>query len=161
MGLMIAKTCRVCGDRVLVTRQETRGVGRPYARCTNCNAMILLGSRNEWSLKSPRSRAAYIVGQCYMSFLLPVALVVLVGFALWVFAVADPIKDAGLLLFLIGACLTGILFGLYRAVVRIQDDIGRSDRRMRNTDYRSRLKKMGLLQDAEYEARLRRMGLLK
>ena len=161
MGLMLTKTCRACGDRVLVTLQETRGVGRPYARCTNCGAAILLGSRNEWSLKSPRSRAAYIFGQCYMAVLLPVTLVVLIGLALWAFTSAHPINDTGLPLFLIGACLTGVLFGLYRAVVRIQDDIGRSDRRMRNADYRRRLGTMGLLREAEYEARLRRMGLLK
>ena len=153
MGLMVTKTCRACGHRVLVTPQETRGVGRPYARCTNCYATILLGSRNEWRLKSPRSRAAYIIGRCYVASVLPVALVVLIGYGLWVSAIAHPINDTGLMLVLIGVCVTGILVGLGRAVVRIQDDIGRSNRRMRNADYRHRLREMGLLPDAEYQAK--------
>ena len=161
MGLMVTKPCRACGDRVLVAPQETRGIGRPYVRCTNCNATILLDSRNEWGLKSPGSRAAYIIGRCYPAFLLPTAFVVLIGYGLWVSDTAHPINDTGLLMVLIGLCLTGILLGLYPAVVRIQDDIGRSDRRMRNADYRNRLREMGLFQDAEYASKLKRMGLLK
>ena len=161
MGLMVTRSCRACGDRILVTPQETRGVGRPYARCTNCYATILLGTRNEWTLKSRRSRAAYVIGRCCPALVVPVSLAVLIGFGLWVSGVLHPINDTGLLWALIGLCVTGILLGTYRAVGRIRDDIGRSARRMRNVDYRHRLKNMGLLQDAASQNQLRRIGLLR
>ena len=148
MGLMATRSCSACDDRILVAPRDTRGVGRPYARCTNCDAAILLGTRNEWDLMSPGSRGAYVVGQCYPAVVVPVALALLLGLAAWASGTVHPLNDTGLLWLLIGLAVTGILFGLYRAVVRIQDEIARSARRLRNADYRHRLRTMGLLHDA-------------
>ena len=149
MGVMIEKTCRTCGHQVYIEQDEDRGLGKPYARCTNCKSMILLGTRNEWQLQTTTQRALYVLDKCAQALLLPLLLVALVGLAFWISTVNFALNWMSLTLTASAAYLIAFALLLVPAVSRIKDEIRRSRRRMLNADYRAKLKHMGLWKDTD------------
>ena len=146
MGLMVELTCRTCGHPVYVERKETRGLGKPYVRCANCKAMLILGGRTEWQLKSSGARAAYVLSQCAPALVLPMFLVFAVWGGFWLTAkLTDDLNDTALVVASVAVYVVGVAVSIKSASKRLKREIAQSRKRMLDADYRHRLKHMHLL----------------
>ena len=146
MGLMIELTCRTCGHPVFVERKETRGLGKPYVRCANCKAMIILGSRNEWQLKDFGARAICVLSQCGPAVVRPLFLVFVVWGAFWLTVeLTGNFNEPALVVASVVVYVVGVTVSIKSASKRLKREIAQSRKRMLDTDYRHKLKHMHLL----------------
>ena len=156
MGLTVERTCRTCGHPVYVQGAQTRGLGKPYVRCSNCKSMILLGRRNEWQLKSPASRAMHTVAQCGPAIVVPLLLPLAVWFGVWICRsdrmMGGRVNMTLMTALAIGAYVLVVAIAVRSALKRLSGEIRQSRRRMLNADYRHKLKHMGLLKEQPPDA---------
>lgn len=146
MGLMVELTCRTCGHPVYVERKETRGLGKPYVRCANCKAMIILGSRNEWQLKNFGSRSSCVLCKCAPCLVLPLFLVVAVWGGFWLTAkLTGSVNDTALVVASVAVYVIAVAASVRSALKRLKREIAQSKKRMLDADYQHKLKHMHLL----------------
>lgn len=131
---IVLKTCPHCGRRWSET--FTIGIGKPFYQCSTCHQTIIDKNTTEWELKSLIDKIAYF-GVFIWTAIIASFFVVMVAY----FLLGQDRTDK--LLIPIWSCAFLLVMSI--GVWSNMGDIKESRERMKNPEYRKKLKELGLL----------------
>lgn len=128
------KKCPHCG--ISWSQNYSISIGSPLVECSNCNDTFIDSHINEWELKSPISKAAYLGVIVWTSVLIATVPVVLLVLTL---------GEDGAEPYAVPVAVVSFCFAFMRNAIVNGKHIGISIERMKNPEYRKRLIHAGLL----------------
>lgn len=134
MGMYVIKKCPHC-QTVYEEGHESRGIGRPFRKCSQCEGVIIDTDETEWELKSPLGKATYFLICGYTCIVYGTGFLLVASFAF------KGLSTIDYMMLWAGGCVValGVL------IIVNYRDIEESQTRMADPKYRELLETLGLL----------------
>ena len=135
------KTCPHC--KRTYTETYTIDIGQPFRECVDCKGIVIDRDVTEWELKNVFQKIFYFVAVAFSSVMIGFigGMILAVLKAYDVIDVLGP-RDEN---FLSISMFFAVVIFLYGTTVTLKNDIKESNKRMRDPNYRDKLRRMGLL----------------
>jgi hypothetical protein len=143
---MVIKSCPKCGN--IYDSSDSKGIGKPFLICSDCQCLIIDTDITEWDLKSGIGKLGYILICGWTSLCYGIAVPLAAAFGL-AKLFGFEISDISLLIYL---CVVGVLCFLVLIYFRNSTDIRESKERMKDPHYRDFLIRIGLLRESNRAA---------
>jgi hypothetical protein len=135
---IVVKSCPSC-KCVIEVEGNYRGIGIPYKTCPYCNSTIIDESDTEWELKNINQKIGYIL-ICGWTIILYGLIVPIIVHIINTMNDIETSNSQFFSFYLLGIGICLVI--IYKSLVK---EIKESKERMKDRNYRMRLKQLGLL----------------
>jgi len=136
VAMHVIKRCPHC-KRTYEQGPDQRGIGTPLRSCEGCGSTFVDTHENEWELLGPLGKLSFLFISIWTAFLFGIA------FPALCYAIdKDAAEDHFLGLYACGVAALALILWVMNT-----RDIRESRQRMRDPDYRARLRRAGLLRE--------------